>query len=92
MLRLLGNPKRLCDGLSRRDLLHLGGLGAFGFAPADDLKLRSTQAAPASKAPGFGRARSCILIYERGKSAQITFTMLPIPRPGVTRNSEEAVK
>ena len=32
MLRLLGNPKRLCDGMSRRDLLHIGGLGAFGFA------------------------------------------------------------
>jgi Protein of unknown function (DUF1501) len=70
MLRLLGNPKRLCDGLSRRDLLHIGGLGAFGFALADDLKLRSTRAAPASKAPGFGRARSCILIYKYGSPPQ----------------------
>ena len=27
------------------------------------------------------------LLYERGKSAQITFTVLPIPWPGVTRVS-----
>ena len=34
MLRLLGNRKVLCDGLTRRDLLHIGGLGAFGIALA----------------------------------------------------------
>jgi hypothetical protein len=32
MLRLFGNPTRLCDGLSRGDLLHVGGLGAFGLS------------------------------------------------------------
>lgn len=70
MLRLLGNPKRLCDGLSRRDLLHIGGLGAFGFALADDLALRRTQAAPSNAESGFGRARSCILIYKYGSPPQ----------------------
>src|SRR4051794_4376032 len=79
MLRLLGNPKRLCDGLTRRDLLHIGGLGAFGFSMADDLRLRSTQAAGASKSPGFGRARACILIYKYGSPPQHeTFD----PKPG----------
>ena len=29
MLRVLGSPKRLCDGFTRRDLLHVGG-AAFG--------------------------------------------------------------
>lgn len=74
MLRLLGNPKRLCDGLSRRDLLQIGGLGAFGFALADEMKLRSSQvqaqAAPAKRAGGSGRARSCILIYKYGSPPQ----------------------
>src|ERR1700741_4368303 len=70
MLRLLGNPKRLCNGLTRRDLLHIGGLGAFGFALADHLDPRSTQAAPASKDPGSGRARSCILLYKYGSPPQ----------------------
>ena len=31
MLRILGNARRLCDGLTRRDLLHVGNLGAFGL-------------------------------------------------------------
>jgi hypothetical protein len=31
MLRILGNPKRLCNGLSRRDLLRVGGLGLCGL-------------------------------------------------------------
>ena len=35
MLRILGNRKILCDGLTRRDLLHIGGLGAFGVALHD---------------------------------------------------------
>ena len=70
MLKLLGNPKRLCNGLSRRDLLHIGGLGAFGFALADDLSLRRAQAEPASTGSGFGRARSCILIYKYGSPPQ----------------------
>src|SRR3972149_6603175 len=35
MFRLLGNRKVLCDGLTRRDLLHVGGLGAFGGALSD---------------------------------------------------------
>ena len=79
MLRLLGNPKRLCDGLTRRDLLHIGGLGAFGFSMADDLRLRSTQAAAVSKPSGIRSRRACILIYKYGSPPQHeTFD----PKPG----------
>ncbi|MFO0952349.1 MAG: DUF1501 domain-containing protein [Isosphaeraceae bacterium] len=69
MLRLLGNPKRLCHGVTRRDLLHLGGLGAFGFTLADELALRA-RATEAARPSGFGRARSCILIYKYGSPPQ----------------------
>ena len=31
MLRVLGSPKRLCDSLTRRDLLWAGGLGLLGL-------------------------------------------------------------
>ena len=31
MIRVLGGPKRLCDGLTRRDLLQVGSLGLLGL-------------------------------------------------------------
>ena len=39
MLRILGSPKTLCDGLTRRDFLNVGGLGAFGLGLADFFRL-----------------------------------------------------
>ena len=33
MLSILGSSKRLCDGLTRRDLMHVGGLGTLGLGP-----------------------------------------------------------
>ncbi len=32
MLRVLGHPKRLCDGLTRRELLQVGGAGFLGLS------------------------------------------------------------
>ena len=70
MLRLLGNPKRLCNGLSRRDLLHLGGLGAFGVTLGDFFHLRSLADEPRPRGAKFGQAKNCILIYKYGAPAQ----------------------
>ncbi len=75
MLRLFGNRKVLCDGLTRRDLLHLGGLGAFGVALHHVLGWQQAVAAPLTAAPAmiapkFGQAKSCILIYKYGSPAQ----------------------
>lgn len=70
MLPLLGNPKLLCDGVTRRDLLQLGGLGAFGLALEDVLKPREVQAREAGHPPKFGQAKSCILIYKYGSPPQ----------------------
>lgn len=65
MLRILGSAKRLCDGLTRRDLLHVGGLGALGLGLGDFLQLSA--ATPARPQPrSFGRARSCILLFPYG--------------------------
>ena len=70
MIRLLGNKKSLCRGCTRRDLLHLGGLGVFGIA-FDQFKTHARpqerQASPSGK---FGRAKSCILIYKYGSPSQ----------------------
>ena len=70
MLRLLGNPKVLCDGLTRRDLLQIGGLGAFGVALHDVLGWQQAQAKPTDFGPQFGQAKNCILIYKYGSPPQ----------------------
>jgi len=70
MLRLFGNPKTLCHGVTRRDLLHLGGLGAFGVTLSDALGLQAARANESAAAPRFGQARSCILIYKYGSPPQ----------------------
>ena len=59
----------LCDGITRRDLLHLGGLSLLGLNLADFSRLQASQKAVA--APGsFGRAKSCILVYLVGAPPQ----------------------
>jgi hypothetical protein len=69
MLRLQGNRKLLCTGLTRRDLLHIGGLGAFGLTLGGLGGLPMVSAA-AKQSNGFGRAKSCILIYKYGSPPQ----------------------
>src|SRR5512145_2018272 len=63
--------KATCDGMTRRELLRVGGSALMGITLADLLNLQSqARANPAAPArdhgPGFGRARSIILIYLQG--------------------------
>ncbi|MFM8495419.1 MAG: DUF1501 domain-containing protein, partial [Planctomycetia bacterium] len=72
MIRILGNPKRLCDGVARRDLLQMGGLGAFGLGLADIMRLGEAIAASpaATRLPKFGKAKACILLFPYGSPPQ----------------------
>ena len=77
MLRILSTPKRLCDGLTRREALRVGGLGFAGLSLADFFRLREMQAAPAMPRC-FGRAKACILLYLYGSPSQLeTFDPKP---------------
>ena len=50
MLRLHRSERtRLCDGLSRRDFLRIGGLGTAGLTLADVLRLRAEAAVSAGQ-------------------------------------------
>jgi hypothetical protein len=69
MLPLLGTRKTLCDGVTRRDFLHLGGLGALGLGLSDFDRLREVQAAVPSRRVG-GQARACILLFPYGSPPQ----------------------
>jgi hypothetical protein len=75
MIRLPGRPgKDLCDsalGVTRRDILRVGGSGLFGLSLGTMLELQAASAARAAASPevpraGWGKARSVILVYLQG--------------------------
>ncbi len=70
MIRVLGGPKWLCDGVTRRDLLRVSALGLLGQGVA----ARAGTSAPV----GFGRAKSCIMLFLYGSPSQLeTFDPKP---------------
>ncbi|MFO0964287.1 MAG: DUF1501 domain-containing protein [Gemmataceae bacterium] len=87
MLRILGSPKRLCDGVSRRDFLIAGGLGALGLGLDNYFRIREVQAAaPAHAAlPRFGQAKHCILLFLYGSPSQLEWCDLKLDAPAEIR-------
>src|SRR5260370_1690839 len=80
MLRILGSRKTLCDGLTRRDFLHVGGLGAFGLGLSDLFRLQASQESSGPAARTFGKAKACILLFPYGSPPQHeTFDPKPDP-------------
>lgn len=75
MLRILGSPKRLCDGLTRRDMLHAGASSLLGLSIAD---LASAETSGVGKPRHFGKAKNVILLYLYGAMSQID-TLDPKP-------------
>src|SRR5438046_2609336 len=71
MLRILGSPKKLCSGLTRRDLLMAGGLGVFGLSLRDYSRLSELQASTPESGESFGKAKACILLYLYGAPSQL---------------------
>lgn len=70
MHRLRENRKSPGNAPSRRDLLHIGGLGAFGVGLQHVLGPSSANAREHGSLRGFGQAKSCILIYKYGSPPQ----------------------
>ena len=80
MLRVLGGPKRFCDGLTRRELLQVGSLGMLGLGLSDwpATTVKAGESRPTTNLPGFGRAKSCILLFMYGSPSQLeTFDPKP---------------
>jgi hypothetical protein len=74
MIRFRGPGARLCDGLSRRDLLRVGGLALAGLTLPDLARARAASA----------RARSCIQLFMWGGPSQHeTFDLKPNAPDGV---------
>ncbi len=78
MLRILGNNRKLCSGVSRRDLIQAGGLSLFGLTLTDVLGLEAAQASSNStvvgESPsgrGFGKAKNVLILFLYGSPPQI---------------------
>jgi hypothetical protein len=79
-----------CDGVTRRELLRVGGSAMFGISLANILRLRqaSAEAAPVA-APGWNRATSVILLYLQGGPSHLD---LWDPKPALPDSMRSAFK
>ena len=78
MLTIHGRPKRLCDGVTRRDVLHAGGVGLLGT------NLNSLLAAEHSGSTGQPRAKSVMFVFLFGGPSQLeSFDMKPDATAGI---------
>jgi hypothetical protein len=70
MLSIPGRGVRLCDGITRREALRVGGLAFTGLLWSDLLQARAAAAArPRLSQPaasGFGKAKACIMVFNYG--------------------------
>jgi hypothetical protein len=64
MLRMLGNPRRFCDGITRREALTAGSLSVLGASFSLPNLLEAEERRPADAR--LGRARSVMLLYLHG--------------------------
>lgn len=85
MLSILDRGVRLCDGMTRRTALQLGGLGFTGLLWPDLLR---AWAVAGSSRPGngtFGHAKACILVFNYGGPSHIDLLDLKPDAPAEVR-------
>src|SRR4051794_18179699 len=68
MRRIQGTSERCVDGVTRRDLLQLGGMGLSGLA--FDRSASRVSAESVTDLPQFGKAKACILLFLFGAPSQ----------------------
>ena len=92
MLGITGhNGRDLCDGISRRDILKVGGTAAFGLSLPEMLRLQDVTAAEGGRygGPGFGKAKHVIMLYLQGGPSHLD---LWDPKPNVPENVKSVFK
>lgn len=71
MLRVLGNPKRLCTGPTRRDLLTAGSALGLTLPAFLQSQAHAREKPKANSDKHFGRAKACILLFLYGSPSQL---------------------
>ncbi|QJW94877.1 DUF1501 domain-containing protein [Frigoriglobus tundricola] len=93
MLRVLGHPKRLCNGITRRDLLTAG--SALGLTLPAFLRAGAGRTGPETaqgRDKHFGRAKACILLYLYGSPSQIELADQKPNAPVEVRGELKSIK
>lgn len=95
MLSIPGQPGSTCDGFSRRELLRIGGAGLFGVSLADVMRLQALAAEkPTSEkhAPGWGKAKSVVLLFLQGGPSHIDIWDPKPDAPSNIRGEFQAIR
>ena len=90
MLSILGNPRRFCDGVTRREAMTVGGLSALGgaFNLPDLLALEERR--PAASRPGKAKNVILALPARRGAARRTCSTSSPTRRPRSAASSSRS--
>ena len=70
MFSIRDAPVRFCDSLSRREILRVGGLSAFGLSLPDVIAAREQAGERPPEDRMFGRAKNVIYLYMQGGPPQ----------------------
>ncbi len=82
--------KDTCDGVTRREMLRVGGSAMMGLSLANMLKLKAAQGSESvGGGPGWNKAKSVILLYLQGGPSHLD---LWDPKPDVPDNVKSVFK
>src|SRR5687768_10982028 len=89
MFRILGSAKQLCGGMTRRDMLRVGGLGLAGLSLPQMLRLQELSAADGTRSvpATFGKAKAIILIHLYGSPSQLEWVDCKPEAPAEVRGT-----
>src|SRR5690349_9900563 len=79
MWNIFGPRGRLCDSLSRRELLTVGGIPLIGLSLPQWFARKAQANETVGSPPGFGKAKSVLFVYLQGAPSHID---LWDPKPG----------
>lgn len=84
MLSLFGRATKLCDGISRREMLRVGGLAIGGLTLADVLRAREAAGSDSNGPKTKRRSKSVIMVWLRGGPSHIdSYDMKPEAPPEI---------